>query len=74
MGITRTTSSNQQNDITNFINSEKQSSNTTTNFSTNTKPIEHQNGDCESLQYLKPATDDQTVAWSEGTRVTDLLF
>lgn len=28
----------------------------------------------ESLQYLKPATDDQTVAWSEGTRVTDLLF
>lgn len=28
----------------------------------------------ESLQYLKPATDEQTVAWSEGTRVTDLLF
>lgn len=33
------------------------------------------NGDTsESLQYLKPATDEQTVAWSEGTRVTDLLF
>lgn len=33
------------------------------------------NGDIgDSLQYLKPATDDQTVAWSEGTRVTDLLF
>ncbi|XP_059619416.1 uncharacterized protein LOC132263607 isoform X2 [Phlebotomus argentipes] len=32
------------------------------------------NGDLESLQYLKPATDEQTVAWSEGTRVTDLLF
>lgn len=32
------------------------------------------NGDPESLQYLKPATDDQTVAWSEGTRATDLLF
>lgn len=31
-------------------------------------------GDTESLQYLKPATDEQTVAWSEGTRVTDLLF
>lgn len=31
-------------------------------------------GDPESLQYLKPATDDQTVAWSEGTRATDLLF
>lgn len=28
----------------------------------------------ESLQYLKPATDEQTVAWSEGTCVTDLLF
>lgn len=33
------------------------------------------NGDVsDSLQYLKPATDEQTVAWSEGTRVTDLLF
>lgn len=31
-------------------------------------------GDPESLQYLKPATDDETVAWSEGTRATDLLF
>lgn len=28
----------------------------------------------DSLQYLKPATDEQTVAWSEGTRATDLLF
>lgn len=28
----------------------------------------------DSLQYLKPATDDQTVVWSEGTRATDLLF
>ncbi|GAB0088909.1 hypothetical protein DMENIID0001_033730 [Sergentomyia squamirostris] len=39
--------------------------------------LQHQqqiNGDLESLQYLKPATDEQTVAWSEGTRVTDLLF
>lgn len=26
----------------------------------------------ESLQYLKPASDDQTVAWSEGA--SDLLF
>lgn len=32
----------------------------------------NENGD--SLQYLKPATDEQTVAWSEGTRATDLLF
>lgn len=34
------------------------------------------NGDAagDSLQYLKPATDEQTVAWSEGTLVTDLLF
>lgn len=34
------------------------------------------NGDTsiDSLQYLKPATDEQTVAWSEGTLVTDLLF
>lgn len=31
-------------------------------------------GDTDSLQYLKPATDEQTVAWSEGTLVTDLLF
>lgn len=31
-------------------------------------------GDPESLQYLKPATDDETVAWSEGTSATDLLF
>lgn len=30
--------------------------------------------DPESLQYLKPATDDETVAWSEGTSATDLLF
>lgn len=28
--------------------------------------------DSESLQYLKPASDDQTVAWSEGA--SDLLF
>jgi len=26
----------------------------------------------DSLQYLKPATDEQIVAWSEG--VSDLLF
>lgn len=32
-----------------------------------------QNGnDMESLQCLKPANDDQTVAWSEGA--SDLLF
>lgn len=31
-------------------------------------------GDPESLQYLKPASDEETVAWSEGTRATDLLF
>lgn len=31
-------------------------------------------GEPESLQYLTPATDEQTVAWSEGTRATDLLF
>lgn len=31
-----------------------------------------QNGEPESLQYLKPASDDQTVAWSEGA--SDLLF
>lgn len=30
-------------------------------------------GDPKSL-HLTPATDDQTVAWSEGTRATDLLF
>lgn len=29
-------------------------------------------GEPESLQYLKPATDDQTVVWSEGA--SDLLF
>lgn len=29
-------------------------------------------GDVDSLQYLKPASDDQTVAWSEGA--SDLLF
>ncbi|XP_035899959.1 uncharacterized protein LOC118506651 isoform X2 [Anopheles stephensi] len=28
----------------------------------------------ESIQYLKPASDEQTVNWSQGTRVTDLLF
>uniref|UniRef100_A0A6B2EEY9 Putative gpi-anchored adhesin-like protein pga55 n=1 Tax=Phlebotomus kandelakii TaxID=1109342 RepID=A0A6B2EEY9_9DIPT len=38
------------------------------------EPAAPMNGDLESLQYLKPATDEQTVAWSEGTRVTDLLF
>lgn len=41
------------------------------------QPLIDQNGSGEesnSLQYLKPATDDQTVAWSENTRVTDLLF
>lgn len=31
-------------------------------------------GEPESIQYLKPASDDQTVNWSQGTRVTDLLF
>lgn len=31
-------------------------------------------GDPESLQYLKPASDEETVAWSEGTRATDMLF
>lgn len=29
-------------------------------------------GEPESLQYLKPASDDQTVVWSEGA--SDLLF
>lgn len=28
--------------------------------------------DPDSLQYLKPASDEQTVAWSEGA--SDLLF
>jgi hypothetical protein len=28
----------------------------------------------ENSEYLKPASDDQTVMWSEGTRATDLLF
>ncbi|XP_039438843.1 uncharacterized protein LOC120420007 isoform X1 [Culex pipiens pallens] len=31
-------------------------------------------GEPESIQYLKPASDEQTVNWSQGTRVTDLLF
>lgn len=29
-------------------------------------------GEPDSLQYLKPANDDQTVVWSEGA--SDLLF
>ena len=37
-----------------------------------TQPI---NNTFDDPEYLKPATDDETVMWSsEGTRVTDLLF
>ena len=37
-----------------------------------TQPI---NNTFDDPEYLKPATDDETVVWSsEGTRATDLLF
>ncbi|KAL1376238.1 hypothetical protein pipiens_004460, partial [Culex pipiens pipiens] len=35
---------------------------------------QQEGGEPESIQYLKPASDEQTVNWSQGTRVTDLLF
>uniref|UniRef100_A0A182T7Y6 Uncharacterized protein n=1 Tax=Anopheles maculatus TaxID=74869 RepID=A0A182T7Y6_9DIPT len=39
------------------------------------EPLLHSGtGEPESIQYLKPASDEQTVNWSQGTRVTDLLF
>uniref|UniRef100_A0A182VQV7 Uncharacterized protein n=1 Tax=Anopheles minimus TaxID=112268 RepID=A0A182VQV7_9DIPT len=38
------------------------------------EPLLSGTGEPESIQYLKPASDEQTVNWSQGTRVTDLLF
>lgn len=54
----------------------------TTNASCNSNGVDYilngssgcNNDEPESLQYLKPATDDLTVAYSEGTQKTDLLY
>lgn len=42
--------------------------------STNGQLQQQEQAEPESIQYLKPASDEQTVNWSQGTRVTDLLF
>lgn len=72
LGITRTPSP-LVNNITSSSSSSKSTNGNVNGTSTGLND-EQNNENGDSLQYLKPATDEQTVAWSEGTRATDLLF
>lgn len=82
MGVTRTTSPSQQINAT--TTNQLSAGNGKTGINGNNSHIgdQHQtqeqtinigiDNNTDSIQYLKPASDEQIVAWSEG--VSDLLF
>lgn len=79
LGVTRTTSPSQQ--INSTTSNQSSAGNGKIGINSNNTKIGDQqqqtqnNGidnNMDSIQYLKPASDEQIVAWSEG--VSDLLF